>query len=87
MADKEKKPFERLPTDVVPRNYKLELKPDLKALTFEGKLEITCEASCYHKISRVPYGRGWDPYAHLSLHSSRGESRPIRSPYLGLGGL
>ena len=58
MADKEKKPFERLPTDVVPRNYKLELKPDLKALTFEGKLEITCEASCYRKISRVPYRRG-----------------------------
>lgn len=43
MADQEKKPFERLPTDVVPRNYKVELKPDLKALTFEGKLEITCE--------------------------------------------
>ena len=43
MADREKKPFERLPTDVVPRNYKVELKPDLKALTFEGKLEITCE--------------------------------------------
>ncbi len=39
----EKKPFERLPTKVVPRNYKLELTPDLKAFTFDGKLEITVE--------------------------------------------
>lgn len=37
----EKKPFERLPLDVVPINYKLELKPDLNAFTFQGKLEIT----------------------------------------------
>ncbi len=45
MADEKqaKKPFERLPTDVLPRNYKLELKPDLKLFTFEGKLEITTE--------------------------------------------
>ena len=42
---KEKKPFQRLPTDVVPRNYKLELTPDLKAFTFKGKLEITAEVS------------------------------------------
>ena len=37
----EKKPFERLPTDVVPVNYKVELRPDLAAFTFQGKLEIT----------------------------------------------
>lgn len=39
----EKKPFERLPTNVVPHNYNLELTPDLKAFTFKGKLEITAE--------------------------------------------
>ena len=39
----EKKPFERLPVDVVPINYKVELKPDLVAFTFQGKLEITAK--------------------------------------------
>ena len=39
----EKKPFERLPTNVVPRNYNLELTPDLKAFNFKGRLEITVE--------------------------------------------
>ena len=39
----EKKPFERLPTDVVPTNYKLELQPDLKEFKFSGKLEITVD--------------------------------------------
>ena len=39
----EKKPFERLPTDVVPVNYKVELRPDLAAFTFQGKLEITAK--------------------------------------------
>ncbi len=41
----EKKPFERLPTDVVPVNYKVELRPDLKAFTFQGKLEITVKVA------------------------------------------
>ena len=37
------KPFQRLPVDVIPRNYRLELKPDLKTFTFQGSLEITVE--------------------------------------------
>ncbi|XP_041121666.1 puromycin-sensitive aminopeptidase [Polyodon spathula] len=39
----EKRPFERLPTDVSPVNYGLSLKPDLVDFTFEGKLEATVE--------------------------------------------
>ena len=39
----EKKPFERLPVDVVPVNYKVELQPDLTAFTFKGRLEITVQ--------------------------------------------
>ncbi len=42
-----KKPFERLPTDVLPRNYILELRPDLKNFTFEGKLEIITEVRAF----------------------------------------
>ena len=41
--DAEKKPFERLPTNVLPSNYKIELTPDLQKFTFLGKLEITVE--------------------------------------------
>ena len=37
----EKKPFERLPVDVVPINYKVQLQPNLEAFTFQGQLEIT----------------------------------------------
>ena len=39
----EKKAFKRLPTDVVPKNYKLELQPDLVKHTFTGKLDITLQ--------------------------------------------
>uniref|UniRef100_A0A2C9JWJ6 Aminopeptidase n=1 Tax=Biomphalaria glabrata TaxID=6526 RepID=A0A2C9JWJ6_BIOGL len=38
-----KKKFERLPKTVVPSNYKLTLKPDLKNFTFEGSVDITVE--------------------------------------------
>lgn len=38
MSDgKEKKPFERLPTHVVPKNYGLVLEPDLEKFTFAGE--------------------------------------------------
>ncbi|XP_075924071.1 puromycin-sensitive aminopeptidase-like [Petromyzon marinus] len=39
----EKRQFERLPTDVVPKNYELVLKPDLAEFTFEGKEAIDVE--------------------------------------------
>uniref|UniRef100_A0A5F8GGI6 Aminopeptidase puromycin sensitive n=1 Tax=Monodelphis domestica TaxID=13616 RepID=A0A5F8GGI6_MONDO len=39
----EKRPFERLPTDVSPINYSLCLKPDLLDFTFEGKLEAAAQ--------------------------------------------
>ena len=39
------KPFERLPVDVLPRNYRLQLKPDLNAFTFQGSLDITVEVA------------------------------------------
>ena len=44
--DGEKKPFQRLPTAVLPRNYKIELTPDLEQFVFSGKLEISVEV-CY----------------------------------------
>ncbi|XP_011408740.2 PREDICTED: puromycin-sensitive aminopeptidase-like protein, partial [Amphimedon queenslandica] len=41
----DKKPFTRLPTDVVPVNYTLELKPDLQKFTFAGKVCITLKVN------------------------------------------
>lgn len=38
-----KKDFQRLPTDVIPVNYCLELKPDLQNFTFDGKVRITVD--------------------------------------------
>ena len=46
----EKKPFERLPRNVVPENYDIQLQPDLGAFTFEGLLKIDVEVrinSCH----------------------------------------
>jgi puromycin-sensitive aminopeptidase len=40
-----KKPFVRLPTNVVPVNYALELKPDLEKFTFLGKVDITLKVN------------------------------------------
>jgi hypothetical protein len=37
------KQFERLPSDILPVNYKMEIQPDLNAFTFKGKLEITAK--------------------------------------------
>ncbi|MCB1257199.1 MAG: M1 family metallopeptidase [Microthrixaceae bacterium] len=37
-------PF-RLPTNVVPRHYQLEIRPDLAAATFDGEVEITVEVT------------------------------------------
>ena len=39
----EKQAFQRLPNDVIPINYKLELRPDLEAFSFQGKLDITAK--------------------------------------------
>jgi len=39
----EKKAFQRLPRDVVPSNYAIRLKPDLKTFTFTGHEDITVQ--------------------------------------------
>lgn len=41
----QKKPFERLPKDVTPVNYKLKLIPDLLAFTFDGQERILLKVS------------------------------------------
>ena len=38
-----KKPFERLPSSVLPKNYKLSLKPNLTEFTFTGEEVIDVE--------------------------------------------
>lgn len=45
MSGSDKEAFQRLPTDVVPRNYNVELTPDLTKFTFLGRLDITAEVS------------------------------------------
>ncbi|XP_001599897.2 puromycin-sensitive aminopeptidase isoform X2 [Nasonia vitripennis] len=39
----EKKPFHRLPTNVKPHHYKIELQPDLVGFTFDGKQDVSIE--------------------------------------------
>ncbi|XP_077997476.1 puromycin-sensitive aminopeptidase-like [Glandiceps talaboti] len=41
----EKKPFERLPANVVPKHYNLTLQPNLKAFTFTGSEVISVEVT------------------------------------------
>ena len=43
MSSSDKEAFQRLPTDVVPRNYNVELTPDLIKCSFLGRLDITAE--------------------------------------------
>ena len=44
--DLEEKPkFERLPSNVVPVNYRVELRPNLNVFTFYGKLEISAKVA------------------------------------------
>ncbi|GFO32573.1 puromycin-sensitive aminopeptidase [Plakobranchus ocellatus] len=46
-----RKAFQRLPKNVVPKHYKLKLKPDLEKFKFEGSEEISVEVVCpTHKI-------------------------------------
>lgn len=39
------KPFERLPGNVKPINYKIEIEPDLENFTFRGKQDVLIEVS------------------------------------------
>lgn len=41
----ETKPFERLPSSVVPKHYNLKLQPDLKTFVFVGEVDIKVKVS------------------------------------------
>jgi hypothetical protein len=45
MPEKQPKPFDRLPSNVIPKNYALRLQPDLAKFTFEGSQEISVDVS------------------------------------------
>ena len=45
MSENTKKPFERLPTKVVPVHYILHLTPDLKLFTFNGVVDIDVQVT------------------------------------------
>ena len=59
------KQFERLPSDVLPVNYKVEIQPDLNAFTFKGKLEIT--AKVLYRLSS--WHTEWIRMIHFCFHS------------------
>ena len=46
----QKKPFERLPSSVLPKNYKLSLKPNLTEFTFTGEEVIDVEVNAHLTI-------------------------------------
>lgn len=39
--------FKRLPANIVPKHYILELKPDLQKLTFDGKTSVKIQVSFF----------------------------------------
>ena len=43
----DRKPFSRLPKDVIPKNYAIRLKPDLSKLTFEGQQTISVQVDVH----------------------------------------
>lgn len=47
-----KKPFERLPSNVVPKNYGLTLQPNLTEFTFTGKEVIDLEVRGILKLTQ-----------------------------------
>ena len=52
----DRKPFSRLQKDVIPKNYAIQLKPDLSKLTFEGQQAITVQVDAvklFRCIGRV----------------------------------
>ena len=49
----EVKPFERLPTEAIPKKYTLRLQPNLVKCTFKGSVDIDIEVSKF--ISRSIY--------------------------------
>ena len=44
----DKKPFQRLPSVVTPKHYVVRLKPDLKALSFVGSVEVELQVNDEH---------------------------------------
>ena len=55
----DRKPFSRLPKDVIPKNYAMLLEPDLSKFTFEGQQAITVQVSlCCIAMGGAPIGAG-----------------------------
>ena len=48
----EKKPFSRLPTDVIPVNYNLWLKPCLDSFAFDGKQVVSVQVSLKYHLAK-----------------------------------
>ena len=68
----DKKEFQRLSQDVIPKNYALTLQPDLKAFTFEGKEDITIEVRKVAILTAVSVtGRHWPYYGRQWCYCSQ----------------